>query len=148
MLEINRVHPSRWHAKILYPLTHTKGGMRRPEIHVEIPQARLRALGLRLEDVARAIDASALDVPAGSIRTPGGDFLLKTTERRDRARECGDIVVVSNVDGTKLRLADIAEVRDDFEESERESYFDGRPSIWLAVDSSENQSPVAVANST
>lgn len=120
-------------------------GMRRPEIHVEIPQARLRALGLRLEDVARAIDASALDVPAGSIRTPGGDFLLKTTERRNLASEFGDIAIVSNTDGTKIRLADIADIQDDFEESERESYFDGRPCIWLGVDSSENQSPVAVA---
>ncbi len=123
----------------------TLRGMRRPEIHVEISQARLRALGLRLEDVAQAIEASALDVPAGSIRTPAGDFLLKTTERRHRASEFEDVVVVSNPDGTKVRLRDLGEVKEGFEESERETYFDGRPCIWLAVDSSENQSPVSIA---
>ena len=120
-------------------------GMRSPEIHVEIPQARLRSLGLRLEDVARAIDASALDVPAGSIRTPGGDFQLKTTERRNLAEEFGDIIIISKADGTKLKLSDIATVKDDFEESEREFYFDRRPAISLAVNSSENQSPISVA---
>ncbi len=120
-------------------------GMRRPEVHVEISQAKLRALNLRLEDVARAIDASALDVPAGSIKTPGGDILLKTAERKNIASDFRDIAVISRPDGTKIRLSDIAEVREGFEESERESYFDGRPSIWLAVNSSESQSPLTVA---
>jgi multidrug efflux pump subunit AcrB len=120
-------------------------GMRQPEVHIEISQATLRSLGLRLEDIARAVDASALDVPAGSIKTPGGDILLKTAERRNLAQEFGDIAIVSRTDGTKIRLRDVAEVREGFEESERESYFDGRPSIWLAVNSSESQSPLTVA---
>lgn len=122
-------------------------GIRSPEIRIEIPPARLRALGLRLEDVSQAIDASALDVPAGSIKTPGGDFLLKTSERRDYAREYGEIAILSKADGTKVRLQDIAEITDSFEESDAESYFDGRPSIWMAVYSSESQSPLTVANS-
>ncbi|MCP5521740.1 MAG: efflux RND transporter permease subunit [Verrucomicrobiales bacterium] len=120
-------------------------GMRRPEVQIEITQARLRSLGLRLEDVAEAIDASALDVPAGSIKTPGGNVLLKTAERRNLAQEFQDIAILSRADGTKIRLGDIAEVREDFEESDTERYFDGRPSIYLGVYSSESQSPLTVA---
>lgn len=120
-------------------------GIREPEIHIEISPEKLRALGLRLEDVAQAVGASALDVPAGSIRTAAGDFLLKTAERRDFARDFDEIAVVSEADGTKVRLSDVAVVREDFEDSERESYFDGRPSVWMAVYSSESQSPLDVA---
>lgn len=120
-------------------------GLRQPEIQIEIPQARLRALGLRLEDVARAVEASALDIPAGSIKTKGGDFLLKTTERRNLAKEFAEIAIVSNRDGTKVLLSDIAEIRDDFEESNNESYFNGMPSLSLSVYSGENQSPLSVA---
>lgn len=120
-------------------------GVRRPEIQVEIPPERLRALGLRLEDVAGAIDASALDVPAGSLKTRGGDFVLRTTERREMAREFGDIAIVSKADGTKVRLSDIAVIREGFEDSESEAYFDGRPTVSLGVFSSETQSPLAVA---
>lgn len=119
-------------------------GVRRPEIHVEIPRDRLRALGLRLEDVARAIDASALDVPAGTIRTASGDIMLKTTERRGFAREFGSIEVISRRDGSKVRLSDIAVVRDDFEETEEENYFDGRRAVSLSVYSTESQSPIKV----
>jgi len=120
-------------------------GMRRPEIHVEIRQARLRALGVTLDDVARAIDASALDVPAGTLRTPGGDIILKTTERRDFASEFENITVLTNRDGTKVYLSDIAEVHDDFEESDRESYFNGKRAVFLAIYSAETQSPIEVS---
>ncbi|MGA1015994.1 MAG: efflux RND transporter permease subunit, partial [Limisphaerales bacterium] len=53
-------------------------GIRKPEIHIEVPQANLRSLGLRLSDIATAVDNAALDVPAGSIKTEAGDYLLKT----------------------------------------------------------------------
>ena len=122
-------------------------GLRRPEIHIEIPQAKLRSLGLRLSDVSRAVQASALDVPAGSIKTPSGDFLLKTTERRSLAKEFAEIPILSRPDGTKVRLGDIAEIRDDFEESDNESYFNGRPSLSLSVYSAESESPLTVARS-
>jgi multidrug efflux pump subunit AcrB len=120
-------------------------GVRSPEVHIEVPQARLRSMGLRLNDIAEAVDDAALDVPAGSIKTAGGDYLLKTKERKELAREFESIPIISRTDGTKVRLKDIAIVKDDFEESERESYFNGRPSIWLAVYSSETQSPLTVA---
>ena len=120
-------------------------GVRSPEVHIEVPQARLRSMGLRLNDIAEAVDDASLDIPAGSIRTAGGDYLLKTRERKELAREFESIPIISRADGTKVRLKDIAVVKDGFEESERESYFNGRPSIWLAVYSSETQSPLTVA---
>ncbi len=120
-------------------------GVRSPEIRIEVAQAQLRSLGLRLEDISRAIGSSALDVPAGSIKTSGGDFLLKTSERRNSAEEYGEIAILSKEDGTKVRLRDVAKITDGFEESDAESYFDGRPSVWLAVYSSETQSPLDVA---
>lgn len=120
-------------------------GVRRPEIHVEISRARLRSLDLRLEDVARAIDASALDVPAGTIRTASGNFVLKTTERRALPKEFAGIEVISRRDGSRVQLKDIAEVKDDFEETEEENYFDGRRSVSLSVYSTESQSPIKVA---
>lgn len=121
-------------------------GLRRPEISIEIPQGRLRSLGLTLEDVARAIDAAALDVPAGTMRTPSGDYLLRTKERRDFASQFASIPVVSNDDGSRVYLSSIAKLEDGFEESESEAYFNGRRSLFISVFSGEKQSPVEVAS--
>ncbi len=120
-------------------------GLKKPEISIEIPQAKLRSLNLRLEDIARTVEASALDVPAGSIKTSSGSFLLKTTERRYYAKEFGEIEVLSKADGTKVRLIDIATITDGFEDSDREAYFNGQPALSLSIYSSESQSPLSVA---
>ncbi len=120
-------------------------GIRKPEIHIEIPQAQLRSLGIRLSDIATAVDNAALDVPAGSIKTEGGDYLLKTRERKEVAKQYENIPIISKPDGTKVLLRDVAKVKDDFEESQRESYFNGKPSVWMAVYSSESQSPLTIA---
>ncbi|MCB1229970.1 MAG: efflux RND transporter permease subunit, partial [Verrucomicrobiae bacterium] len=120
-------------------------GVRRPEILVEVPQERLRALNLTLGDIADAIDRAALDVPAGTLRTPGGDILLKTTERRDFASEFAEVLILSTTEGSRVRLGDIAKVIDGFEEAERENYFNGQRSVSVAVYSSETQAPLEVA---
>ncbi len=123
----------------------TVRGARRPEILVEVPQDRLRALNLTLGDVADAIDEAALDVPAGTLRTPGGDILLKTTERRDFASEFAELPILSTPDGARVRLTDIATITDGFEESENENYFNGQRAVSLAVFSSDTQPPLEVA---
>ena len=120
-------------------------GVRRPEIRIEVPQERLRALDLTLGAIADAIDEAALDVPAGTLRTPAGDILLKTTERRDFASEFRDLPILSTPDGARVRLSDIGTVTDGFEEAERENYFNGRRSVSMAVYSSETQAPLEVA---
>jgi len=120
-------------------------GVRRPEVLVEVPQERLRALDLTLGGIAGAIEEAAQDVPAGTLRTPGGDILLKTTERRDFASEFAELPILSTSDGARVRLSDIATITDGFEESERENYFNGQRAVSLAVFSSETQPPLDVA---
>lgn len=120
-------------------------GVRRPEILVEVPQARLRSLGLTLGEIAEAIERSALDVPAGTMKTAGGDILLKTTERRYFASEFAEIPIKSNNDGGEIRLGDIATIEDGFEETERENYFNGMRAVSISVSASENQPPIKVS---
>lgn len=120
-------------------------GVRRPEILVEVPQTQLRALDLTLGEIANAIDRAALDVPAGTLRTPGGDILLKTTERRHFGSEFLEIPIKSSNTGAEIKLGDIATVEDGFEETERESYYNGKPAVWIGIYASESQPPLKVA---
>ncbi|MEM7014317.1 MAG: efflux RND transporter permease subunit, partial [Verrucomicrobiota bacterium] len=122
-------------------------GSRRPEVLVEVPQERLRALDLTLGDIANAIENAALDVPAGTLKTKSGDILLKTTERRDFASEFAALPIISMADGARVRLDDIARIVDGFEDRENENYFDGGRAVSLAIFSSESQAPLEVAKS-
>lgn len=93
-------------------------GVRRPEIAVEISQENLRRYGLTLEQVAAIIRASALDLPGGRVKAAGGEILVRTKERRYTGAEYAELPIVTRNDGTTVTLAEIATIRDDFEESD------------------------------
>ena len=113
--------------------------------HVEIPSERLREYGLTLGEVADLIAQSSRDVPAGSIDTSGGQILLRVEERKQWADQLGDIVIRSAESGAPVTLADIAEIRDGFEEVGFQSQFNRRPSIDLEIFRIGEQSPLEVA---
>ncbi|MCK4412534.1 MAG: efflux RND transporter permease subunit [Candidatus Eisenbacteria sp.] len=121
-------------------------GVRRLEIHVEIPQENLRAYGLTLEGVANTISASALELPGGSIRTDGGEILLRVTERRDWAEEFAELPLITTATGSRLRLGEIGRVREGFEETNIERQFKGLPCVSIEVYSTANQTPGGVAD--
>ncbi|RFF27924.1 MULTISPECIES: efflux RND transporter permease subunit [unclassified Wenzhouxiangella] len=115
--------------------------------HVEISQDVLREYNLTLAQVADLIEQSSRDVPAGAIDTSRGEILLRMKERREWAREMADIVLVSSETGAPLRLGDIAEVRDGFEEAGFHSQFNRQPSIEIEIFRVGTQSPLEVAES-
>ncbi|GMW01824.1 MAG: multidrug transporter AcrB [Candidatus Hydrogenedentota bacterium] len=119
---------------------------RDPEITIEIPQARLRALGLTLTDVAQIIEQSAQDTPAGGIRTEAGEVLLRTRERRDFASEYGNIILVSTADGADVRVADIAKITDGFEDRLSQNLFNGGHGIFVSIFESGQEKPLDIAD--
>ncbi|MCF6178897.1 MAG: efflux RND transporter permease subunit, partial [Geopsychrobacter sp.] len=109
------------------------GGVRPFEISIEIPEERLRQYHLTLEQVASRIRSASLDLPGGSIKTAGGEILLRTKERRYFGPEYADIVILSNPDGTEVKLSEIARVVDGFEDSDEYARFDGQPAAMIKV---------------
>tara|TARA_R110002072_G_scaffold269868_2_gene429315 strand:- start:56051 stop:59257 length:3207 start_codon:yes stop_codon:yes gene_type:complete len=103
------------------------------EISIEVPELVLRQNSLTLNEVATAIDRAAMDMPAGTLRTPGGDVLLRSKGRMRSGEEYEEIIVRTNADGSRLRLADIATVRDGFEEGYLLARVDGKRAVTIDV---------------
>ena len=66
-------------------------GVRDLEIHVEIPRGTLRRFGLTPDLIASRISTAALELPGGSVKTDGGEILLRVKERRDWAEEFAEL---------------------------------------------------------
>jgi multidrug efflux pump subunit AcrB len=120
-------------------------GARRHEVHVEVSLDQLRAHGLTLDGIASKIRATALEIPGGSIETSGGEILLRVMERRDWAREFGDIPIVATGRGTVLRLEDIATIHDSFEDVDRIATYNGLRSVGLGVFRVGRETPIGVS---
>lgn len=121
-------------------------GVRDYEVRVEVPQEQLRAYGLTLNDIARKIDVTAVEVPGGSVKTASGEILMRVKERRNWAREFAQIPVVTSGDGTTVYLGDIAHVREGFEESNQSTTYNGQLTVQLNVFRIGDQTPIQVAD--
>ncbi|MBK6578037.1 MAG: efflux RND transporter permease subunit [Sandaracinaceae bacterium] len=121
------------------------GGTRELEISIEVPEAQLRQYGLTIDDIANRVRAASVELPAGTVRTTAGEILLRTTERRDRGAEFGDIAVMARPDGTQVLLRDIATIRDGFSEDEREVRFNGQRAVMVSAFRVGNETPLDVA---
>ena len=125
-------------------VAEVRGG--RPfEIAIEIPELTLREYGLTLAQVADTIRRWSVDLPGGSIRTGSGDIRLRANGQAYTGEEFEQIVLLSNADGTRVRLGDIANVRDAFADTQIFAYFDGKPSLGISVMSTENESELVIA---
>ncbi|WP_419939672.1 efflux RND transporter permease subunit [Candidatus Palauibacter sp.] len=108
-------------------------GTRPYEISVEIPQRRLRSLGLTLEDVARAVRQGSLELSAGKVSAGGDEILVRTLGRKYVQADFEDIIVLTRLDGTAVRVGDIATVRDGFADTELRVRYNGRPAARVDV---------------
>jgi len=121
------------------------GGVRPYEISAEVPEKNLRRYNLTLDQVAQRIRRASLDLPGGVIRTEGGEILLRTKERRYFGPQYGDIVILTRPDGTQVRLRDIANVRDTFEETDTSATFDGKPAAMVKIFRVGEQKPTEIS---
>lgn len=120
-------------------------GARAYEIGIEISEQTLRAFNLTLGEVAQAIRRSSLDLPGGRIQTTGGDILVRTVGQAYVAADFEDIVIRTNPDGSRLRVRDIADIRDGFIERDFYSRHNGQPAIAVQVLSVGDQDALAVS---
>lgn len=121
-------------------------GVRDGEIHIEISEATLRRYGLTLARVADAVRKGSLDLPAGSVKTAGGEILIRTKGRRYFASDYGDIPVITRTDGSKVTLGQIADLKDEFEDVDLVSRFQGKPAAMIQVYRVAHQNALTVAN--
>ncbi|MCO6438322.1 MAG: efflux RND transporter permease subunit [Phycisphaerae bacterium] len=108
-------------------------GVRDYEISVRLSEAALERYGMALRDVTAAIAQGSLDLPAGVIRTEQEEISIRTVGERRSAQEFEDLVVLSRPDGTTVRLGQIAEVRDTFEEEPVFGRVNGKPGAMVNV---------------
>ncbi len=108
-------------------------GVRDYEISIEVPSLTLRSLGLTLADVSAAVRRGSLDLSAGSIETDAEEVRVRTTGQNYTQRDFEEIVVLSRMDGTVVRLGDIARVRDGFQEANLITRYQGQPVAFVEV---------------
>ena len=122
-----------------------KFGDRPFEISIEVSENTLRQYGLTMSEISQAIKNSSIDMPGGTIKSEGGDILLRTIGQVYTGDEFGQLVLRTFPDGTRLVLSDIATIKDGFAETDGWGRFNGRPTVTIQVVSGGQQNELATA---
>lgn len=121
-------------------------GVRPFEISIEVSERMLDRHGLTLDHVVESVRRASTDLPAGAIRSEGGEILLRTRGQAFNAGQFRDIPVISRADGSRVMLGEIASVRDGFEEAPLHAWMDGKPAVLIDVSRTASQSVNEVAS--
>ena len=103
------------------------------EISVEVSELALRRYGLTFDDVADAVRRSSLDLSGGSIKTEGGEILLRAKGQAYRGSEFEKLALVTRADGSRVLLGDVATVIDGLADTDQSARFDGNPVAMVQV---------------
>lgn len=121
-------------------------GYRPYEIGIEVTEMTLREYQLTFDEIAGALQRASLDLPGGAIKTERGDVLLRTVGQSYTGKQYADTVIRTNPDGSRLRLGDIAIIKDAFVEDRVLGTFDGQPAISIQVNSVETESVLDISD--
>ena len=116
------------------------------EISIEVSEDALRRYSLSIDEVARAVRMSSLDLPGGSVKTEGGEILLRTKGQAYVGSDYESLVLMTRPDGSRLKLGDVAKVVDGFAETDQTARFDGKPAMVVAVFHTSDQSALELSD--
>jgi HAE1 family hydrophobic/amphiphilic exporter-1 len=122
-----------------------RGGLVR-QIRVDVDHDKLTALNLSVSQISAALAAANMSIPGGSIKSGYKDFLLRTPEEFSSAEEAAELVIAQR-NGISIKLKDVADVRDFFEERTYDVRINGKTGMAVFVQKQSGENTVAVTRS-
>ena len=119
-------------------------GTRPYQIDVEIPEATLRSYGLSLGGVAEIIRARNIELPGGNLKSEGQEVLLRAKNKGRVGEEIAKLPIVTRPGGVVLTIADLGEVRDEFEDVTAVGEINGDPAMVVNVDRTKQEDLLAM----
>ncbi len=121
-------------------------GVKNYELKIEASREKLEEFDLTVSLISETIRRSCLDLPAGKLQTKNGDILLRTKAKGKTKEYYENIILKTSPSGNMLRIKDVAEVSDGFEDSELYSQFDSKPAKMIRVYQTGDNGAIEIAD--
>lgn len=121
-------------------------GLPRLEISIEVSEADRRRYQIGFDELASAVRSANLNISGGKFDTKDEEILIRAWGRDYYAEALNDIVVRSNPDGTVIHLMDVAQVKEQWEDSPDKRFYNGQSAVILNLDQTEQEDIIAIAD--
>ncbi|TAJ09769.1 efflux RND transporter permease subunit [Marinilabiliaceae bacterium JC017] len=120
-------------------------GGREREIQVQIDAHKMDYYNIPISRIRQMIQVSNLEFPTGKIKDKDGQIIIRLNGKLASLEELGSISVMTQKDGTIIRLRDIAIITDGTKEIEKIVRVNGRDAIGLNIQKQDNANAVEVS---
>jgi HAE1 family hydrophobic/amphiphilic exporter-1 len=107
-------------------------GQKRYAVRVRVLPDALATRNISLDELTAALRAANANTPVGTLEGPKQTLTLQANKQLRNAAEFADLIV-SNRNGSPVRLRDVAQVEDSFETVKTSAQLNGESSITLAI---------------
>jgi len=121
------------------------GGLER-EILVEVDLQKLSAYNLTFSDIAAALKAANVNLPAGSIMKGLFRYSLRAIGEFRNTDEIGKTIIKRNSDGSVILLNDVAKLKEGFKDREGLTRYNGSETVGILINKEPESNTVDIAD--
>lgn len=107
-------------------------GGRKRQIQVTVDEARLRALGIGVNEVVNALRAGNANSPAGSVVDPLSERIIQIQGRIEEPQSLLDMIVARR-GGVAIPLGDVATIAKGAADAENRALHNGQPALAIDI---------------
>jgi HAE1 family hydrophobic/amphiphilic exporter-1 len=107
-------------------------GAQKFAVRVDVDPTQLAARQIGIDQVAQAVAAANVNRPTGTLYGPQRNYVVQTSGQLMLAEEYRPIPVAYR-NGSPVRLSEVANVYDGVENPRNASWYNGTPTIYLAI---------------
>ncbi|NQT29697.1 MAG: efflux RND transporter permease subunit [Candidatus Saganbacteria bacterium] len=123
-----------------------KVGYRKREMHIEVDPIKAQNNYVSLAEIMGAVGATNIRLSGGTVQSLATKKKVITLSQFNDPMEVKDVIVRSVFSGKRLRVSDVADVVNDFEEEIKITKTNGEPCISIVVDKKGDADAVRVAD--
>jgi len=121
-------------------------GVRDYEIAVEVSEENLRRYGLSFDRIVTAVRTGSIDLAGGTIKTSHGEILVRSKGQLYTGSEFEQLPLITLKDGTVIRLGEVAQVIDGFEDKDIKTRFNGLPAALVQVNRTSSEDLIKISD--
>ncbi len=123
----------------------TRGGLER-KVFVNVDPMSLAQHQLMPSDIESALSSNNQQVPVGSIRTGKHSYSVRAQSMYDKVEEIRQTIIKVTDEGVPIRVRDVANVKDSFQEISTLVEINGKNSVSLSIQKKSDANTVEVAD--
>ena len=120
-------------------------GAQKFSVRIDVDPTQLASRQIGIDQVAQAIASANVNRPTGTLYGPQRNFVVETSGQLMAADEYRSIPVAYR-NGSPVRLSEVANVYDGVENPRNASWFNGTPTIYLAISRQPGTNTVQVVD--